>query len=68
MYTKFWSENLKERDHAEDVDGKMMLEWIVGKVRSCGLDVTDSEWEPVAEFCEHSNEPSVSMKVGEFLN
>jgi hypothetical protein len=33
MHTKFWSENLKGRDHSEgvDVDGKIILEWIVGK-------------------------------------
>jgi hypothetical protein len=30
--TRFWWESLKERDHAEDqdVDGRMVLEWIVG--------------------------------------
>jgi len=30
---KFWSENLKERDHSEDlgVDGNMILEWIIQK-------------------------------------
>jgi hypothetical protein len=28
MYTKFWLENLKERDHSEDLgaDGKIILE------------------------------------------
>jgi hypothetical protein len=26
MHTKFWSENLKERDHAEDE--KRLLDWI----------------------------------------
>jgi hypothetical protein len=33
MYTKFWLENLKERDHFEDlgIDGKIILEWILGK-------------------------------------
>jgi hypothetical protein len=30
---KFWSENLKGRDHSEDlgVDEKIILEWILGK-------------------------------------
>jgi hypothetical protein len=33
MHTKFYSENMKERDNLEDqgVDGKLMLESILGK-------------------------------------
>jgi hypothetical protein len=33
MHTKFWSEDLKGRDHSEDlgVDGKIILEWISEK-------------------------------------
>jgi hypothetical protein len=33
MHTKVLSENLKERDHAEDlhVAGNIILEWILGK-------------------------------------
>jgi hypothetical protein len=33
MYAVFWLENLKGRDHSEDlgVDGKIILEWILGK-------------------------------------
>jgi hypothetical protein len=33
MHTQFWSENLKARDHSEDLDldGKIMFEWILGK-------------------------------------
>jgi hypothetical protein len=33
MYTKFWSENIKERDHSENPgeDGKIILESILGK-------------------------------------
>jgi hypothetical protein len=32
--TGFWLESLKERDHSEDqgVDGKMRLEWILGRL------------------------------------
>jgi hypothetical protein len=33
MHTKFWSRNMKGRDHFEDigVDVKIILEWILGK-------------------------------------
>jgi hypothetical protein len=33
MHTKFWSENLKERDHLEDLgmDRRIILEWILDK-------------------------------------
>jgi len=31
MHAKFWSENLKGRDHLEDIGRKIILEWIVGK-------------------------------------
>jgi hypothetical protein len=33
MHRKFWLENLKGRDHSEDldIDGLIILEWILGK-------------------------------------
>jgi hypothetical protein len=33
MHTKFYSENLKGRDHSEDlgIDGMIVLEWILGE-------------------------------------
>jgi len=33
MYTIFWLENLKGRDHSEElgIDGKIIIEWILGK-------------------------------------
>jgi len=35
MYTKFWSENLKGRDHLEDVGiGGEILKWMLGKMGS----------------------------------
>jgi hypothetical protein len=43
MRTKFWSENVKGRDHSEDldVDGKIIFEWILeknsGKVRTASI-------------------------------
>jgi len=49
MHTKFLSENLKGREHTEDlgIDGKIILEWTI----RCRLD----------SFCsfEHSNESLV---------
>jgi len=37
-------------------------------VRRCGLDASGSGQETVAGSCEHSNEPSGSIKGGEFLD
>jgi len=32
VHTKFWSENLKVRDHSKDLGvGGKILEWILGK-------------------------------------
>jgi len=39
MRTRFWSENLKARDHSEDlgVGGRVILDWILGyRVDACG--------------------------------
>jgi hypothetical protein len=35
---------------------------------SCGLDVSDLGYGSVTGCCEHSNEPSGSIKGGEFLD
>jgi len=62
-------ENLKGRDHSEDlfVSGKIILEWILGnRVGSCELDASGSGWGPVAGPREQGNEPSGSIKCGEF--
>jgi len=34
MHTKFWSKNVKGKDHSEDlsVDGKIILEWILMEI------------------------------------
>jgi hypothetical protein len=40
MHAKFWSVNLKGRDHSEDLhkDGWITLKWILGNgVGACGL-------------------------------
>jgi hypothetical protein len=40
-----WLEGLKGRDHSEDlgVDGRIILEWILGKYGGTGLDASDLE-------------------------
>jgi hypothetical protein len=46
MYTRFWWESPKERDHSEDrgIDGRMGSEWILGKLdEECGVDSVGSE-------------------------
>jgi len=37
-------------------------------VGRCGLDAPGSEYGPVAGSCEHDNEPSGSLKGGEFFD
>jgi hypothetical protein len=37
-------------------------------VGKCGLELPASEQEPLTGCCEHGNEPSGPMKVGEFLD
>jgi hypothetical protein len=34
MHTKFWTKNVKGRDHAEElgVDGKTISDWILGEI------------------------------------
>jgi hypothetical protein len=43
MHTKFWLEDLKGRDHLEDlsIDRRIILEWIL----------TEIEWEGVDWIC-----------------
>jgi hypothetical protein len=36
-------------------------------VWECGLDSFGSGWGQVASYCEHGDEPSCSIKFGEFL-
>jgi hypothetical protein len=63
--------NVNGRDHSEDlgVDGKIMLEWILGK--SCGKVWAGCMWLRIGTsggLSERDNEPSSSIKGGEFLN
>jgi len=71
VYTGFWWGNLKERDHLEDsgIDGRIILgrifrKWDVGH----GLDRSGSRYGQIVNTCECGNEPSGSIKCGEFLD
>jgi hypothetical protein len=70
-YTGFWWGNLRERDNFEDlgVDGRIILRWIFRKWDvGHGLDRAGSGWGQVTGNCECGNEPSDSVKCGEFLH
>jgi len=71
MYTcNTLSENLNVGDHSKDlsVDGKIILEWILGKYyeKMWSGCMWLSGWEPVVSFCEHGNKPSVSITAGKY--
>ena len=71
LCTGFWWGNLTERDHFEDVDveGNTILIWICKKwFRRQGLGRSGSGQGQVADCCECGNEPSGSIKCGEFLD
>jgi hypothetical protein len=63
--------NLRERDHLGDpgVDGRIIIRRIFRKLEVVVW--TESSWlriETVAGTCKCSNEPSDSIKCGEFLD
>ena len=62
-YTGFWWGNLRERGRLGDpgVDGRIILRLIF---RRC--DVGGMDWIELDQEC--GNEPSVSIKCGEFLD
>jgi hypothetical protein len=71
MHVKFWSENLKGRDHSEHIgiDGKIILERILGnRFGRHGLDASGSGQGPVVGSYEDDNEPLGSIKSGGFLD
>jgi hypothetical protein len=62
--------NLREAGHWEDpdVDGRIILKWIFERLDGGhGLDQSGSGWEQVTGSCEYGDEPSGSIKCGEFL-
>ena len=70
MRTGFWWGNLQERGHFEDpnTDERIILKWIFKKFDG-GVDRVDVlRIKQVAGSCERGNEPSGSIKWGEFLD
>jgi hypothetical protein len=70
MRAEFWLENVKE-----EIIRKITPRWddnIKMDLREIGwgygLDLSGSGQGPVAGYCEHGNELSVSIKAGEFLD
>jgi hypothetical protein len=70
MHTKFWSKSLNGRSKSEHlgIDGRIILKLILGIYGGgvCCLDTSGSVG-PLAGCSERSNEPSVSVKGGGFL-
>jgi hypothetical protein len=65
----FGGENLKKINHCENpgVDGTIILKWVLkDRMRSCRLNSSGSGQGQWAGCCEHCNEPSGSIKCGEF--
>jgi hypothetical protein len=50
------------------INAMVILKWILNGVGRCELDPPASGKGPVGGPCEHSNEPSGSIKGGEFLD
>jgi len=68
--TGFWRGYLMDRDHLGDpgVNWRIILRWIFRKLNvEYGLDLGGSGYRQLAGTCECGNEPSGSIKCGEFL-
>jgi hypothetical protein len=60
---EFWSENLKRRDHSENIS----VDLIETGCESEEMDSFDSDYGPMAGFCGYDNEPLSSTKERTFL-
>ena len=70
MYRVLVGVNLQEGGHLEDpnADGRIILKWIDKKLDG-GVDRVDVlRIKQAAGSCERGNEPSGSIKCGEFFN
>ena len=70
VYRVWWG-NLRERDYLREpgVDGRIILDGSSGSEKwGYGLDRAGSEKGQVAGCCECGDEPSGSIKCGEFLD
>ena len=71
MYTEFWWGKLREREHLEDpcVEGNIILRWIFRSgMWEHRLDGCGSEEGLLVGTCDCGNEPSNTIKCGEFLD
>jgi hypothetical protein len=62
-----WSENLKGRDHLEDlsIDAQIILKRILKTMCGCGLGSSDLAYKPGMGSCGQTNEHSYSVKDGQ---
>jgi hypothetical protein len=71
VQTGFQWGDLRERYHLEDPDlnGRIILKWILRHwIGGHGLDWSGLEHGNIAGFCECGNEPSGTIKCGEFFD
>jgi len=65
VYTSYTDRKYFLRDL--DVDGRIILKWILGLIW-CGLNSYGLGQVPMVSCCDHDNEPSSTIKSWKFLN
>lgn len=70
VHRHLWWENLKQRELLEDthVHNRIILKGVLNRSRGCGLDSYGLGQGPVTVPCEHTNEPSGSIKSTELFS